>query len=38
MYYNQKAQLEEALLEETFGEAYSAYRSKVPYKFIPGVF
>eukprot|EP00268_Persea_americana_P037638 TRINITY_DN37332_c0_g1_i1.p1 TRINITY_DN37332_c0_g1~~TRINITY_DN37332_c0_g1_i1.p1 ORF type:complete len:400 (-),score=43.01 TRINITY_DN37332_c0_g1_i1:180-1379(-) len=38
VYYNQKAQLEEALLEETFGEAYSAYRSKVPYKFIPGVF
>lgn len=38
VYYNQKAQLEEALLMETFGEAYSAYMSKVPYKFIPRVY
>ncbi|CAL5334156.1 unnamed protein product [Camellia sinensis] len=38
MYYEQKARLEEALMVETFGVAYTEYMNKVRYKFIPFVY
>ncbi|KAI4322129.1 hypothetical protein L6164_021848 [Bauhinia variegata] len=37
LYYKQKAELEEALMVETFGQSYTEYASKVRYKFIPFV-
>ncbi|KAG1339242.1 putative phospholipid methyltransferase [Cocos nucifera] len=34
-YYGQKAELEEALMVETFGETYTEYMKKVRYRLIP---
>lgn len=38
IYYDQKAELEEALMVDTFRERYLEYKSKVRYKFIPFVY
>ncbi|KAI5665988.1 hypothetical protein M9H77_15841 [Catharanthus roseus] len=38
MYYGQKANVEEAVMVETFGEKYTEYMSKVRYRFIPFVY
>ncbi|XP_042513019.1 uncharacterized protein LOC122087950 [Macadamia integrifolia] len=38
VYYNQKAEMEEALMVDTFGERYTEYMRKVRYKFIPLVY
>ncbi|KAE8729465.1 hypothetical protein F3Y22_tig00003715pilonHSYRG00230 [Hibiscus syriacus] len=38
LYYEQKANLEEVLMVETFGESYLEYASKVRWKFIPFVY
>ncbi|XP_072979009.1 uncharacterized protein [Typha angustifolia] len=38
VYYGRKAELEEALMVETFGERYTEYMNKVRYKLIPLVF
>ncbi|XP_051134386.1 uncharacterized protein LOC127253710 [Andrographis paniculata] len=38
LYYGRKAKLEEAAMQETFGERYSEYAEKVPYKLIPFVY
>nr|KYP32985.1 hypothetical protein KK1_046217 [Cajanus cajan] len=38
MYYKQKAEKEEALMVETFGQRYTEYASKVKFKFIPFVY
>ncbi|XP_065878377.1 uncharacterized protein [Euphorbia lathyris] len=38
IYYGQKAELEENLMIESFGERYSEYMSKVRYKLIPFVY
>ncbi|XP_008777316.2 uncharacterized protein LOC103697267 [Phoenix dactylifera] len=35
LYYGQKAELEEALMVETFGERYTEYMKKVRYRLIP---
>ncbi|XP_043689839.1 uncharacterized protein LOC122640678 [Telopea speciosissima] len=38
VYYNLKAEMEEALMVDTFGESYREYMRKVRYKFIPLVY
>ncbi|XP_057795923.1 uncharacterized protein LOC131012031 [Salvia miltiorrhiza] len=38
MYYGRKAEAEEAVMVEAFGERYTEYVSKVPYKLIPFVY
>lgn len=38
VYYGQKAELEEAVMVESFGERYGEYASKVRYKLIPFVY
>lgn len=38
VYYGRKAQLEEALMLETFGERYREYMRRVRYKLIPFVY
>ncbi|KAJ4955951.1 hypothetical protein NE237_012734 [Protea cynaroides] len=38
VFYNQKAEMEEALMVDTFGESYREYMRKVKYKFIPLVY
>lgn len=38
LYYKQKADMEEALMIETFGQRYTEYANKVKYKFIPFIF
>lgn len=38
LYYKQKADMEEALMVESFGQQYTEYASKVKYKFIPFVY
>ncbi|KAL1563756.1 hypothetical protein AAHA92_06184 [Salvia divinorum] len=35
LYYGRKAEVEEAVMVEAFGERYTEYVSKVPYKLIP---
>jgi protein-S-isoprenylcysteine O-methyltransferase Ste14 len=38
LYYKQKADMEEALMVESFGQIYTEYASKVKYKFIPFIY
>ncbi|XP_019199293.1 PREDICTED: uncharacterized protein LOC109192999 [Ipomoea nil] len=38
VYYGQKAELEEVLMVETFGERYLEYSRKVKYRFLPFVY
>ncbi|KAF7836296.1 putative phospholipid methyltransferase [Senna tora] len=38
LYYRQKAEQEEALMVEAFGESYTEYASKVRYRLIPFVY
>ncbi|KAK7317412.1 hypothetical protein RJT34_01611 [Clitoria ternatea] len=38
LYYKQKAELEETLMVETFGQSYAEYASKVKFKFIPFIY
>lgn len=38
LYYKQKADMEEALMVESFGQRYTEYASKVKYKFIPFIY
>lgn len=37
-YYGRKAEMEEALMVETFGERYTEYMAKVRYRLIPLVY
>ncbi|XP_057453378.1 uncharacterized protein LOC130745232 [Lotus japonicus] len=38
LYYKQKADIEEALMVESFGKSYTEYANKVKYKFIPFIY
>ncbi|XP_004511161.1 uncharacterized protein [Cicer arietinum] len=38
LYYKQKADMEEALMVESFGPRYTKYASRVKYKFIPFIY
>ncbi|CAL0328784.1 unnamed protein product [Lupinus luteus] len=38
LYYKQKAEMEEALMVETFGQSYTEYANKVKSKFIPFIY
>ncbi|CAL0333616.1 unnamed protein product [Lupinus luteus] len=38
LYYKQKAEMEEALMAETFGESYTEYANKVKSKLIPFIY
>lgn len=38
LYYRQKAEMEEALMVDAFGQSYTEYANKVKYKFIPFIY